>query len=289
MKKRPAFPAQLDLGQDHPAPTPRMAVTRVQSSAQATKGTTAPAKPPPVTPARPARAKAPAATTVDVAPTGLGLDSAQVRVRMVRKLYEQGIEDAMVLKAMENIERHRFVDSALVNQAYEDTSLPIGLGQTISKPNVVARMLALLRQGRNLHIDGKLGRVLEIGTGCGYQAALLSAMSKEVYSIERLRGLHEKARENLRHLRAGNLHLLFGDGMLGYAQGAPYAGIIAAAGGEAVPDAWIDQLGVGGRLVAPLVTAQGQQALLVLDKTPQGVQRQWLEAVHFVPLKSGVA
>ncbi|MFZ9424322.1 MAG: protein-L-isoaspartate(D-aspartate) O-methyltransferase [Limnohabitans sp.] len=289
MKKRPAFPAQLDLGQDHPAPTPRMAVTRVQSSAQATKGTTAPAKPASVTPARPARAKAPAATTVDVAPTGLGLDSAQVRVRMVRKLYEQGIEDAMVLKAMENIERHRFVDSALVNQAYEDTSLPIGLGQTISKPNVVARMLALLRQGRNLHIDGKLGRVLEIGTGCGYQAALLSAMSKEVYSIERLRGLHEKARENLRHLRAGNLHLLFGDGMLGYAQGAPYAGIIAAAGGEAVPDAWIDQLGVGGRLVAPLVTAQGQQALLVLDKTPQGVQRQWLEAVHFVPLKSGVA
>jgi protein-L-isoaspartate(D-aspartate) O-methyltransferase len=289
MKKRPAFPAQLDLGQDHPAPTPRMAVTRVQSSAQATKGTTAPAKPASVTPARPARAKAPAATTVDVAPTGLGLDSAQVRVRMVRKLYEQGIEDAMVLKAMENIERHRFVDSALVNQAYEDTSLPIGLGQTISKPNVVARMLALLRQGRNLHIDGKLGRVLEIGTGCGYQAALLSAMSKEVYSIERLRGLHEKARENLRHLRAGNLHLLFGDGMLGYAQGAPYAGIIAAAGGEAVPDAWIGQLGVGGRLVAPLVTAQGQQALLVLDKTPQGVQRQWLEAVHFVPLKSGVA
>lgn len=289
MKKRPAFPAQLDLGQDQPAPTPRMAVTRVQSSAQATKGTTAPAKPASVTPARPARAKAPAATTVDVAPTGLGLDSAQVRVRMVRKLYEQGIEDAMVLKAMETIERHRFVDSALVNQAYEDTSLPIGLGQTISKPNVVARMLALLRQGRNLHIDGKLGRVLEIGTGCGYQAALLSAMSKEVYSIERLRGLHEKARENLRHLRAGNLHLLFGDGMLGYAQGAPYAGIIAAAGGEAVPDAWIDQLGVGGRLVAPLVTAQGQQALLVLDKTPQGVQRQWLEAVHFVPLKSGVA
>ena len=266
-----------------------MAVTRVQSSAQATKGTTAPAKPASVTPARPARAKAPAATTVDVAPTGLGLDSAQVRVRMVRKLYEQGIEDAMVLKAMETIERHRFVDSALVNQAYEDTSLPIGLGQTISKPNVVARMLALLRQGRNLHIDGKLGRVLEIGTGCGYQAALLSAMSKEVYSIERLRGLHEKARENLRHLRAGNLHLLFGDGMLGYAKGAPYAGIIAAAGGEAVPDAWIDQLGVGGRLVAPLVTAQGQQALLVLDKTPQGVQRQWLEAVHFVPLKSGVA
>ena len=285
MKKRPAFPARLDLGQDHPAPTPRMAVTRVQASGGGAKSAT-PAASSATVPARPSRA---ATSPASAAPTGLGLDSAQVRTRMVRKLQEQGIEDAMVLKAMEQIERHRFVDSALVNQAYEDTSLPIGLGQTISKPNVVARMLALLRQGHNLHVDGKLGRVLEIGTGCGYQAALLSAMSKEVYSIERLRGLHEKARENLRHLRASNLHLLFGDGMLGYPQGAPYVGIIAAAGGDAVPDAWIDQLAVGGRLVAPLVTAQGQQALLVLDKTLQGVQRQWLEAVHFVPLKSGVA
>jgi protein-L-isoaspartate(D-aspartate) O-methyltransferase len=289
MKKRPAFPAQLDLGQDKPAPTPRMAVTRVQASGVAAKGAAQTTQPVSAVSARPQRAAQVITQKVATAPTGLGLDSAQVRTRMVRKLQEQGIEDAMVLKAMETIERHRFVDSALVNQAYEDTSLPIGLGQTISKPNVVARMLALLRQGHNLHIDGKLGKVLEIGTGCGYQAALLSAMSKEVYSIERLRGLHEKARDNLRHLRAANLHLLFGDGMLGYAQAAPYAGIIAAAGGEAVPDAWIDQLAVGGRLVAPLVTAQGQQALLVLDKTPQGVQRQWLEAVHFVPLKSGVA
>jgi protein-L-isoaspartate(D-aspartate) O-methyltransferase len=264
MKKRPAFPARLDLGQDQGAPTPRLSVTRVQSAK-------------------------PASVVTSKAPTGLGLDSAPVRARMVRKLAEQGIEDAMVLKAMETIERHRFVDSALVNQAYEDTSLPIGLGQTISKPNVVARMLALLRQGHNLHIDGKLGRVLEIGTGCGYQAALLSVLSKEVYSIERLRGLHEKARDNLRHLRAANLHLLFGDGMLGYAKGAPYAGIIAAAGGEALPDGWVDQLAVGGRLVAPLVTAQGQQALLVVDKTPQGIQQRMLEAVHFVPLKSGVA
>ena len=264
MKKRPAFPARLDLGQDQGVPTPRMSVTRVQSVPKV--GTVAP-----------------------TAPTGLGLDSAPVRARMVRKLAEQGVEDEMVLKAMETIERHRFVDTALVNQAYEDTSLPIGLGQTISKPNVVARMLALLRQGHNLHIDGKLGRVLEIGTGCGYQAALLSVVSKEVYSIERLRGLHEKSRDNLRHLRAANLHLLFGDGMLGYPKGAPYAGIIAAAGGEAVPQAWIDQLAMGGRLVAPLVTAQGQQALMVLDKTAQGIQQRMLEAVHFVPLKSGVA
>ena len=286
MKKRPAFPARLDLGQDEPAPTPRMAVTKVQSPGAATKPavTPAPGRPASVASSRPVASAARAKT----AGADVGPDSAPVRARMVRKLAEQGVEDAMVLKAMDTIERHRFVDSALINQAYEDTSLPIGLGQTISKPNVVARMLALLRQGRNLHIDGKLGRVLEIGTGCGYQAALLSVMSKEVYSIERLRGLHEKARDNLRHLRVANLHLLFGDGMAGYAQGAPYAGIIAAAGGEAVPTAWVEQLALGGRLVAPLVTAQGQQALLVLDKTEQGIQQQWLEAVHFVPLKSGV-
>jgi protein-L-isoaspartate(D-aspartate) O-methyltransferase len=289
MKKRPAFPARLDLGQDAPAPTPRMAVTRVQTPGAAAKTTPAVSPPRARSPSPSSPRTAASSAHVAVAPAGLGPDSAPVRARMVRKLAEQGVEDAMVLKAMDTIERHRFVDSALLNQAYEDTSLPIGLGQTISKPNVVARMLALLRQGRNLHVDGKLGRVLEIGTGCGYQAALLSVMAKEVYSIERLRGLHEKARENLRHLRAANLHLLFGDGMAGYAQGAPYAGIIAAAGGEAVPQAWVDQLAVGGRLVAPLVTAQGQQALLVLDKTEQGVQQQWLEAVHFVPLKSGVA
>ena len=223
------------------------------------------------------------------APVQLGMDSAAVRERMVRKLAEQGVEDALVLLAMGTVERHRFVDSALVNQAYEDTSLPIGLGQTISKPNVVARMLELLRQGRNLMIDGKLGRVLEIGTGCGYQAAVMAQVAKEVYSIERLRGLHERARENLRPLRIANVHLLFGDGMLGYPKGAPYAGIIAAAGGEAVPQAWVEQLAVGGRIVAPLVTQQGQQALVVIDKTPQGIQQQLLEAVHFVPLKSGVA
>lgn len=241
-----------------------------------------------VAPVRPVPSKVTRSKQVQ-APVALGMDSAAVRERMVRKLAEQGVEDELVLKAMGAVERHLFVDSALVNQAYEDTSLPIGLGQTISKPNVVARMMALLRQGRNLMIDGKLGRVLEIGTGCGYQAAVLARVAKEVYSIERLRGLHERARENLRPLRIANVRLLLGDGMLGYAAGAPYAGIIAAAGGEAVPQAWIDQLAVGGRIVAPLVTQQGQQALLVLDKTAQGVQQQWLEAVHFVPLKSGVA
>jgi protein-L-isoaspartate(D-aspartate) O-methyltransferase len=208
---------------------------------------------------------------------------------MVRKLADQGIDDAVVLEAMGRVERHRFVDSALVNQAYEDTSLPIGLGQTISKPNVVARMIALLREAPGLKGEPLMGRVLEIGTGCGYQAAVLSCVAREVYSIERLRGLHDKARENLRPLRLANVHVIFGDGMLGYPQGAPYGAIISAAGGEHVPQAWVDQLAMGGRLVAPTHTASGQQALVVIDKTPQGLQQTLLEAVNFVPLKSGIA
>lgn len=231
------------------------------------------------------------ATAQSNVPQGVGMDSSTVRQRMVQKLAGQGLQDPMVLQAMATIERHRFVDTALANQAYEDTSLPIGLGQTISKPGVVARMVELLRNGA----PGKLGRILEIGTGCGYQAAVLSQIAIEVYSIERLRGLHDKARDNLRHLRLAQLHLLFADGMLGFPKGAPYAGIIAAAGGEAIPQAWIDQLAEGGRLVAPVVvpspTRGGPvaQALIVLDKTPQGIRQTVLEAVHFVPLKSGLA
>lgn len=219
------------------------------------------------------------------ASTGLGLDSSAVRARMVSKLAEQGVQDPWVLQAMGRVERHRFVESALANQAYEDTSLPIGLGQTISKPNVVARMIELLRQG----VSGHLGRVLEIGTGCGYQAAVLSHVATEVYSIERLRGLHEKAKDNLRPFRLPNVHLIFGDGMVGFPKGAPYAGIISAAGGDAVPAAWLDQLAVGGRLVAPTITAAGHQALVVILKNESGFERQVLEAVHFVPLKSGIA
>ncbi len=215
---------------------------------------------------------------------GMGLDSLAVRARMVQKLTAQGLQDPRVKAAMSQIERHRFVDSALVNQAYEDTSLPIGLGQTISKPNVVARMLELLVKS----VPGKLGRVLEIGTGCGYQAALLAQLATEVYSIERLRGLHDKARANLRPMRVANLHLLFGDGMLGYARGAPYSAIIAAAGGDALPQAWLDQLAVGGTLVAPVQGAGGTQALVVVEKTSRGLTKTLLEAVHFVPLKSGI-
>jgi protein-L-isoaspartate(D-aspartate) O-methyltransferase len=244
-----------------------------------------PAAPPKAAPravAAPARQQVVPAPAV---PTGVGMDSQAVRAAMVRKLQAQGIAHPAVLAAMNAVERHRFVDTALAPQAYEDTSLPIGLGQTISKPNVVARMIELLCQGR----AEKLGRVLEIGTGCGYQAAVLSHLAREVYSIERLRGLHDKARENLRAFRLANLHLLFGDGMLGYAPGAPYAAIIAAAGGNDIPPAWIDQLAVGGRLVAPAQTAEGRQNLVVIDKSATGITRTVLEAVLFVPLKSGVA
>jgi protein-L-isoaspartate(D-aspartate) O-methyltransferase len=215
---------------------------------------------------------------------GKGLDSSAVRESMVRKLQVQGLSDPRVLQAFGRIERHAFVDSALVAQAYEDTSLPIGLGQTISKPSVVGRMMELLLQDR----PGKLGRVLEIGTGCGYQAALLSCVCAEVYSIERLRGLYNKARENLRPMRLPNVHTLLGDGMLGYPQGAPYAGIIAAAGGHDIPLPWLDQLAVGGRIVAPAELSSGKQSLVVIERTTNGFERLVLEAVWFVPLKSGV-
>ncbi|MDM0013800.1 protein-L-isoaspartate(D-aspartate) O-methyltransferase [Variovorax sp. J22P168] len=233
----------------------------------------------------------PAVPARPIVPATPSMASDAVRTRMVQRLAAQGIADARVLRAMGTVERHRFVDSALVNQAYEDTSLPIGLGQTISKPNVVSRMIELLLGAPALagKPSERLGRVLEIGTGCGYQAAVLSHVATEVYSIERLRGLHDKARVNLRPFRLATVHLMLGDGMLGYAKGAPYAGIIAAAGGEAVPDAWIDQLAVGGRIVAPTHSASGGQALVVIDRTTRGLERRILEAVHFVPLKSGIA
>lgn len=263
MKERPPFPARLDFSVG--APTVKQTAITGLGTVRRTDG-----KPD------------------QLARQGSALDSSALRRNMVQMLAGQGISDSKVLCAMGSIERHRFVDSALVNQAYEDTSLPIGLGQTISKPGVVSRMVELLRNGAS----DRLGRVLEIGTGCGYQAAVLSMLAREVYSMERLRGLHDRARENLRHLRLANLHLLFGDGMGGYAKGAPYAGIIAAAGGEAVPQAWLDQLALGGRLVAPVAggaSQAGRQALVVIDKTAQGLRQTVLEAVHFVPLKSGVA
>jgi protein-L-isoaspartate(D-aspartate) O-methyltransferase len=270
MKPRPSFPAKLDLsGPNSPKPNPRGSLGAAAPTVQPTPGQLLKTRGAPALPVS----------------SGLGLDSSAVRARMVSKLAEQGVQDPWVLQAMGRVERHRFVESALAGQAYEDTSLPIGLGQTISKPNVVARMIELLRQDA----PGLLGRVLEIGTGCGYQAAVLSHVATEVYSIERLRGLHEKAKKNLLPFRLPNVHLILGDGMLGFPKGAPYAGIISAAGGEAVPEAWLAQLAVGGRLVAPTQTPAGHQALVVILKTPAGFDRRVLEAVHFVPLKSGLA
>ncbi len=222
------------------------------------------------------------------AASGVGLDSAAVRARMVRRLRAQGIDCEPVLQAFDSVERHRFVDTALATQAYEDTSLPIGLSQTISKPSVVARMLSLLFDGGHARAHGRLGRVLEIGTGCGYQAALLALLARNVVSIERLQPLHEKARRNLEAMRTGDLRLLWGDGRLGHAPGAPYDAIIAAAGGHDLPQAWLDQLAQDGRLVAPMHDpARGGQVLVVVDRTPRGLMRRQLDAVHFVPLKSG--
>lgn len=219
-----------------------------------------------------------------VRPVGLGLDSELVRSRMVHKLRASGIKDEQVLAAMQGVPRHLFVDTALANQAYEDTSLPIGLQQTISKPTVVARMIELMRGGR---ADEPLSRVLEIGTGCGYQAAVLARVARQVVSIERLKPLHEKARELLAPLRSSNVRLVYGDGMMGHPPNAPYDGIIAAAFGESIPNAWLEQLAPGGRLVAPMASPRGGQVLVLIEHRDGRMVRSEHEAVHFVPLKSG--
>jgi protein-L-isoaspartate(D-aspartate) O-methyltransferase len=209
---------------------------------------------------------------------------------VVERLRADGIRCQPVLNAFATVPRHRFVDTALANQAYEDTSLPIGHGQTISKPSVVARMLSLLFEGAQAQRAGTLGRVLEIGTGCGYQTALLALMSARVLSVERLKPLHEKARLNLDDRRPGDVRLVWGDGRIGHAPNAPYDSIVAAAGGDDLPPAWTDQLAEGGRLVAPVHDAgAGGQMLLVVDRRDGALRRQLLDAVHFVPLKSGTA
>ena len=221
-------------------------------------------------------------------PSGIGLDSADVRARMVDRLRTGGIKHVVVLNAMGRVQRHRFVDSAFVIQAYEDTSLPIGHGQTISKPSVVARMIELLMGGAQARVSNHLGKVLEIGTGCGYQAAVLACVSKQVVSVERVQALHHKAQELLVHERGGSMRLVYGDGMHGHAPNAPYDSIIAAAGGDAVPIAWLTQLALGGRLVAPVEMGSSRQALVVVDHTERGFERHVFETVQFVPLKSGM-
>ncbi len=223
------------------------------------------------------------------APSGMGLDSVDVRRRMVQRLRTAGVNNDAVLKAMATVPRHLFVDAALVTQAYEDTSLPIGHGQTISKPSVVGRMIELLLGGASGRRSGGLGKVLEIGTGCGYQAAVLALLAKQVISVERLQALHVKARALLEPLRPDNLRLVYGDGMRGHPPNAPYDSIIAAAGADDIPDAWLEQLAIGGRLATPVRQPGTQrQMLIVVDRTDRGYERHVFEDVHFVPLKSGL-
>jgi protein-L-isoaspartate(D-aspartate) O-methyltransferase len=233
-------------------------------------------------------------------PQGGALVGDVFRRNMVARLRELGGVSEPVLAAFAAVPRHGFVDAGLASQAYEDTSLPIGLGQTISKPSVVARMLSLLMQAPVVqeslaHLPSRWaipGRVLEIGTGCGYQAALLARLCVHLTTVERLAGLHDKARANLSALGAElapqNCELVLGDGMLGYAKNGPYMGMVSAAGGV-LPQAWADQLVMGGRIVAPVSDAQGQQWLTVVDKTPRGLVQQQVGLVQFVPLKSGTA
>ena len=224
-----------------------------------------------------------------VVPSGLGLDSADVRRRMTERLRAGGVHETAVLEAMASVPRHLFVDGGLVNQAYEDTSLPIGHGQTISKPSVVARMIELLLGSANARAAGRLGRVLEIGSGCGYQAAVLARLARRVVSIERVEPLHRAARRHLALLHETRVSLLHGDGTAGHGPQAPYDGIIAAAGGDALPQAWLDQLAPGGRLVAPVRGVDGAQALVVVDRLADGeLRRSVHETVNFVPLRTGL-
>jgi protein-L-isoaspartate(D-aspartate) O-methyltransferase len=210
---------------------------------------------------------------------GIGMTSQRTRDRMIARLREKGIQDEEVLAAMASVPRHLFVDEALASRAYEDTALPIGFEQTISQPFVVARMISALREGR------ALGRVLEVGTGCGYQAVVLARLATEVYSIERIAELQERARANLRELRIANLRLVHGDGMKGLPEAAPFDAIIVAAAAQRAPEALLQQLATGGRMIAPL--GGGDQTLCLIERTNKGLSEKWLDSVRFVPLRAG--
>jgi protein-L-isoaspartate(D-aspartate) O-methyltransferase len=208
------------------------------------------------------------------------LVSDAVRRAMVERVAKQGVKDGVVLAALDSVPRHLFMEEGLAAQAYIDASLPIGHHQTISQPYIVARMIEVMRNG------GELKRVLEIGTGCGYQAAVLSCVAREVWSIERIKPLHELAKANLRPLRVPNLRLHYGDGMLGLPQAAPFDGIILAAAGLEVPRALLEQLAIGGRLVAP-VGARAQHLELITRTAKAEWVSTMLEDCHFVPLRPG--
>ena len=207
----------------------------------------------------------------------------KARIQLAEKVAASGVRHRQVLEAIATVPRHAFVDEALDTRAYEDSALPIGHQQTISKPSVVARMVELLFKPKK-----ELGKVLEIGTGCGYQAAILSLVASEVYSIERIRPLHDQARAKLRPFRIPNLRLVYGDGIRGLPQAAPFDGIILAAAGLGIPDPLLDQLAIGGRLVAPVAKSEEEQQLVVVERvSSQRYQRTVLEEVFFVPLQSG--
>jgi protein-L-isoaspartate(D-aspartate) O-methyltransferase len=211
------------------------------------------------------------------------LISDAVRHAMVARIGKLGVRDDKVLRAMQTVPRHLFVEPALASQAYIDASLPIGYHQTISQPYIVARMIEVMRNNAK---GGELNRVLEIGTGCGYQAAVLSLVAKEVYSIERIKPLHELAKSNLRPLRIANIRLHYGDGMLGFPQVAPFDGIILAAAGIEVPQSLLEQMTIGGRLVAPVGTRH--QILQLIERVSKFEwSSETLEECHFVPLRAG--
>lgn len=211
---------------------------------------------------------------------GLGMTSVRTRVRMIERLREQGIRDEGVLTAMGEIPRHQFVEEALASRAYEDTALPLGFSQTISQPYIVARMIELLRSGRP-----GLGKTLEVGAGCGYQASILGRLTSEVYAVERIAPLLEKAKANLNALRQFNVRLKHADGQMGLPAAAPFDTIIVAAAAPSLPQALLQQLAPGGRMVLPIGSVE--QTLHLVERTTQGFVETKLDAVRFVPLLPG--
>lgn len=212
---------------------------------------------------------------------GAGMTSSRTRGRMIERLRKQGIIDERVLAAIAAVPRHVFVEEALASRAYEDTALPLGFAQTISQPYVVARMIEVLHDGR------QLGKTLEIGAGCGYQAAVLAQLTTEVYAIERIAALLAKAKTNLRTIKQFTVRLQHGDGQLGLPQAAPFDTIIVAAAATRVPTALLQQLAVGGRMVLPLGTTT--QHLTLIEHQTEGFVETRLDAVRFVPLLSGIS
>lgn len=211
---------------------------------------------------------------------GIGMTSARTRDRLVQRLQESGIRSSEVLEQIRNVPRHLFVDEALASRAYEDTALPIGLGQTISQPYVVARMTEALLDG----LDG--GRILEIGTGCGYQTAMLAPLVKEIYTVERIPELLRKTKQRLRQLDIYNVHFRLADGWEGWPKYAPYDGIIVAAAAEELPEKLLGQLETGGHLVIP-VGPSGRQELVKVTKHHDRYEQVSIALVSFVPLVHG--